>query len=139
MTKLTREFPVFNDDVEEKFEIENPQSAELEDFEQYIIGEDICSIYKTKRILRKEERRILYLSKIQLFPCKCGELKKVQCQMVEDMVRVMQRVESAFRSRMEMLDPNFILVGSIAEGTRAFSANELDITIQYKVSTFVRE
>ena len=52
--------------------------------------------------------------------------------MVHDMLRVMQSVEKKLTKKMIGLMPSFVLVGSIAEGTRIHAATELDITVQFK-------
>ena len=51
---------------------------------------------------------------------------------VRDMMSVMQFIEGKLNSKLPELDPRFILVGSIVEGTRMHSADELDITMQFK-------
>ena len=51
--------------------------------------------------------------------------------MVRDMVKIMQQVEIELRTKMSLLNPQFILVGSIAEGTKTHLANELDLTVTF--------
>ena len=45
---------------------------------------------------------------------------------------MMKFIEEKLNEKMPELEPNFILVGSIAEGTRIHSASELDLTVQFK-------
>ena len=47
------------------------------------------------------------------------------------MIKLMQFIEKELRLKMPELGFTFILVGSIAEGTRIHWANELDITMQF--------
>ena len=50
---------------------------------------------------------------------------------VRDMIKVMQFIETELNKHFPGLGMTFILVGSIAEGTRIHWANELDIMVQF--------
>lgn len=52
--------------------------------------------------------------------------------MTMDMIQFMQAVEFGLIKKMPELNPKFILVGSTVEGTRIQSANDLDVTVQFK-------
>ena len=52
--------------------------------------------------------------------------------MVQDMILSMQIIEKELSNNLPELDPQFILVGSIIEGTRINEATELDLTMQFK-------
>ena len=56
--------------------------------------------------------------------------------MVRDMLRVMQLIETEMRSKLPQLDLKFILVGSVAEGTRTHAANELDVMAWFNILEF---
>ena len=57
--------------------------------------------------------------------------RPIECLKVRDMIKVMQFVEKDLSTVMPILEPRFILVGSIAEGTRIHWANELDIMMRF--------
>ena len=53
------------------------------------------------------------------------------CQMIHDLVRLAKHLEfqiARASSTMALLRPRFVLVGSVAEGTRIGLGNELDLT-----------
>ena len=56
------------------------------------------------------------------------------CQMIHDLVRLAKDLESEMgraSSTMALLRPRFVLVGSVAEGTRIGLGNELDLTVTF--------
>ena len=51
--------------------------------------------------------------------------------MVRDMLLIFQHVEKMLFAKIPELEPEFILVGSIAEGTRIYAATELDVLVRF--------
>lgn len=61
----------------------------------------------------------------------CHLNRKDECEKVRFMVESMKWIEKSWREKAPLLDPSFVLVGSIIEGTRINSANELDLTVTF--------
>ena len=56
------------------------------------------------------------------------------CQMIHDLINLAKDLESEMAtgtSTMALLRPRFVLVGSVAEGTRIGLGNELDLTVTF--------
>ena len=128
-TLLTFKHPVFNDDIEGNPELKI--LTYIDDFSRYTLF-DLCSLNDAKEEVGKSEDKIMYVGDIEKFgDCYRQCRHKIDCLMVEDMIKVVQQIEKRFREKAPKLKSKFILVGSIAEGTRIGSANELDITWKF--------
>ena len=52
--------------------------------------------------------------------------------MIRDMIKSIQLMEDELNAQMADLEPQFVLVGSIAEGTRTHQADELDLMVVFR-------
>ena len=136
VTLLTHKHPVFNEIIEEKFRPKTPKT--LDEFSKYIL-DDLCPLNEAIRKVRRSRNNVMLIRRIPNGECRSKCRHKSECLMVKDMIRVVQEIEKEFSSKAPKFKPAFILVGSIAEGTRIGSATELDVTWKFNgLSALVR-
>ena len=86
----------------------------------------------------------IYIEEIQTKDCKFKKpgannsdlFHKENCLIIQTQIRALQELETKFQTTDlgKILEPKFILAGSIAEGTKVGSiANELDVTMKFEV------
>ena len=129
MKRISKSFPVFNEKIEKKFSFPEIFSVLGLRLSNYILN-DLCPLKKIKETLNGESRT-MFLKDIIVQECS-HENKNENCLMVQDLLTTMQEVEKELFKEMSDLKLAFILVGSIAEGTRVGIANELDLTVRFE-------
>ncbi len=55
----------------------------------------------------------------------------MNCAILGDLVLLAKELEKELSTRLPELRPKLTVVGSVAEGTRVFLANELDLTVTF--------
>ena len=132
MTELTKKYPMFNDRVEDEVVLRHAfKKVTFEAMNKNLIG-DLCPIKRAKEKLKDVPVKIMYLSDLDTAKkdkCRCG--RKADCLMVSDLIGAVQYIEERLISKMPELHPKFVLVGSLAEGTRIQSATEMDLTVKF--------
>ena len=133
MIQLTKNYPLFNENVEKKFVYKVPLKIDISNLDEHILG-DFCVFRQSwiRAFTRgKKQQAIQYVKDVIPKSCKLTCSKRVECSKVRDVIMTMQCIETELAQRIPNLEPKFILVGSIIEGTRIHSAMELDITVQF--------
>ena len=70
MMKLTEKYPVFNEEIEKKFEFKIPESINIfDELDKHVLG-DLCPLKNIQL-----DKSILYIQSVQLMECD-GECKK---------------------------------------------------------------
>ena len=130
---LCKTVPRFNESVVKNNAISTNDFIGVDDIKANILGR-LCPL----KLADTRSKRKLLLREILVQDCdeNCG--KKESCEIIRNLIVTCQRLEVELNSSMDglaRLKPEFILVGSVPEGTRIGKADELDILVNFDALT----
>ncbi len=145
MKEMCEKFPVFNDAVEKvpiyAFKnLESRQRIGIKNIENQLLGR-LCPL---KGAVKDDEpANTLFISKLRIaMNCVEGCRRKTDCRVIRDLLLTVDRLRKLMINPetsgvIPKLKPEFVLIGSIPEGSRVHSANELDIILHFDVKPLI--
>jgi len=131
LQNMSRKFPKLNPDVENKFRMIRGRELKQHKVSVYRILKEVAQQCKAVSLaLASTEESTLDLNSVDVSNCANND-----CEILHPVLRFLQLLQKDLvipGRPLAPLKPQFLLIGSIAEGTRMGKADEVDISISFQ-------